>query len=109
MLKINNLKVDLSSLGSNFILTGIRPYYKYDNGKRTNEILGQSYEVAIVEQSFEKMNVKIPNLVPLVNFDSNNLLKVRFTNLQVGLYQDFFSKQIRLKAVADSLEVVQYD
>lgn len=106
MIKINNLNIDLKSFGETFLLTGVYPYYRYQDGKRTNEVLGQVYEVAVVEQGFEKIGVKIPKVEPLIDFDENSVLNVKFDNLKVGIYQNYSKHSIGFKATADNLKVI---
>lgn len=59
MIKIGNLIIDSRSLGSKLWLTDVIPAYEYRDGRRTENIVGYRYTVALPERGFEKINVKI--------------------------------------------------
>ena len=65
--KKESIKIELNTplkevLGEDFILTGIRPYYEYVNGAKTDKQLGFSYEVVLLGHAYEKVSVKIPGV-----------------------------------------------
>lgn len=103
---IRDIKVDVSSFGDSFILTDIVPVYEYKDDKRTDNIEGYRYIVAIPKMKFEKMGVKIESdepLIDLVDLNASDGLKVTFENLRIGLYQDFRTKAVGVVAVADGI------
>lgn len=51
MLSIRDVKIDNASLGQKKLLTDVQPAYEYKDGKRTDNITGYRYEVALVSHS----------------------------------------------------------
>lgn len=58
-MKLTDLIIDPSSLGSKLWLVGVTPAYEYKDGRRTENIVGYRYSVALPERNLEKINVKI--------------------------------------------------
>lgn len=59
-MKLNDIVIDNEkTLGKHLLLTEVIPYYRYNDGKKTNEIEGYKYTVVLQERKFEKLSVKI--------------------------------------------------
>lgn len=105
-LRITDLKVDVASLGGDFILTDIRPYYEYKDGERTTNLLGYNYSCALPKLKFEKINIKVEQKKPLIDIEEvqigTNTL-VTFKGLTVGSY--FMKGNIHIKANAESIHI----
>lgn len=102
---IRDIKVDVSSFGDSFILTDIVPIYEYKGDKRTDNIEGYRYIVAIPKMKYEKMSVRIDSAEPLIDLNDSGIV-VTFENLRIGLYQDYTTKSIGVTAVADGISRV---
>ena len=85
MLKLQDLIIAPESLGSKLWLVDIIPAYTYENNKRTDEILGYKYIVALPEKGLEKISVKIDGKQQLEK-PENGFVDVRFDNLEVFIY-----------------------
>jgi len=85
MLKLQDLIIAPESLGSKLWLVDIIPAYTYENNKRTDEILGYKYIVALPEKGLEKISVKIDGKQQLEKPESG-FVDVRFDNLEVFIY-----------------------
>lgn len=108
MLKITDLKIDVNSLGGNFLLVDINPYYSYKDGEKTNTLEGYKYDIALPKHKMEKLSVKIPitsSNVPLVDINKDEeipmLKQVFFEGLEVGSY--FMQGNVNLKATATKI------
>lgn len=107
-LKITDLKIDINSLGGNFLLVDIVPYYAYENGEKTDTLEGYRYDIALPKHKMEKLSVKIPissSNIPLVDVNKDEeipmLKQVLFENLEVSSY--FMQGNINLKATATKI------
>ena len=58
-LKVRDLRIDPASLGAKKLLVDIAPAYQYDNGKRTDNVTGYRYIIALPAHSLEKIGVRI--------------------------------------------------
>ncbi|MEW9938324.1 hypothetical protein AB2T96_16530 [Clostridium butyricum] len=108
MLKITDLKINIDSLGGNFLLVDISPYYAYKDGEKTDTLDGYRYDIALPKHKMEKLSVKIPfssNNIPLVDINKDEeipmLKQVIFEGLEVGSY--FMQGNINLKATATKI------
>ena len=54
MIRLSDLKIDPTSLGTNLMLTDIRPVYDYKDGSRTDDVIGYKYIIACPEHRLEK-------------------------------------------------------
>ncbi|EDT73633.1 MULTISPECIES: hypothetical protein [Clostridium] len=108
MLKITDLKINIESLGGNFLLVDVSPYYTYKDGEKTDILEGYRYDIALPKHKMEKLSVKIPissNNIPLVDINKDEeipmLKQVVFDGLEVGSY--FMQGNINLKATATKI------
>lgn len=81
---ITDLIIDPKSLGNKLLLVDIAPVYEYRDNRRTENITGYRYTVAMPDNNLDKINVKI---------DGNQLIEkpdgyaeVHFTGLEVFIY-----------------------
>ncbi len=86
MLNIRDLKIDISSLGSKMLLTDVQPAYEYKDGKRTDNIAGYRYEVALASHNLDKLNVRIDGK-QLMDAPQDGFAMVVFDGLEVRAYQ----------------------
>ena len=88
-----------------FLLTSSNPWMEYKDGKRTDQRLGTTYEVALPHRMLEKMTVHVK--------DDEGSLKpkmqeVRFTNLQVTIYPNYRDpRELGVKATADTIQEIK--
>lgn len=94
-LKITDLKIDPTSLGTTMLLADITPSYEYKNGERTDKLEGYRYSVVLPAHKMEKLGVKVLNKTPLIDIEDIESEEipigtpVQFSNLEIGSY---FSK-----------------
>lgn len=86
MLSIRDVKIDNGSLGQKKLLTGVQPAYEYKDGKRTDNITGYRYEVALVSHNLDKLSVRIDGK-QLMDAPEDGFIEVEFTGLEVGAYE----------------------
>lgn len=85
-MNILNLVIDINkTFGNTLLLTNVRPAYKYDGGKRLNDIEGYRYEIVLTERKFEKVTVKVSGQCKF-NVPIESPIRVEFDNLDVKLY-----------------------
>lgn len=82
------IKVDTKTLGPNgekddFILTDIRPDYAYVNNERGEQI-GYKYTILLINNDYEKINVKIPGKQLLSEADINQAVVLE--GVELSLY-----------------------
>lgn len=59
-MNILNVCIDaVKTVGTELILIGIRPYYKYEDGKKVDKIEGYRYEIVLCQRKYERLFVKI--------------------------------------------------
>lgn len=107
-LNLKNIVIDVNStLGNKFFLTGVSPYYSYENGKKTEKIEGYKYTVAVVSMNLDKISVKISGdqKISLEDFDGK-MPAVVFSGLKMRLWQNFQNRQIMTTVTADSINLV---
>lgn len=69
--------------GNSFILTEVKPYYAYKDGKRIGDPLGYNYTVILPERKFEKLQVRIEGTCQLEAPEDS--VPVVFTDLQLEI------------------------
>lgn len=84
-MKLTDLQIDPKSVGGHLILTAIKPAYAYDNGRRTETIVGHKYEVAMPERAFEKIAVKIEG-GQQIDITNGEPIEVAFEGLDLFIY-----------------------
>ena len=57
---IKNAALDVKgTCGSQFVLTGLKPIYRYEDGKRVGDPTGYTYKLVLPERMYETLNVQI--------------------------------------------------
>lgn len=77
------------TVGKDFRLVDIFPVYKYEDKKRTDEIIGYKYDVVLPDRKFQHLTVKILGEKKLEIGNSD--VSVVFTDLSLSLYPRDFS------------------
>ena len=77
-IKAKNLKIDIKTLGpkgekDEFILTEIKPDYAYVDNKPGDQI-GYKYTILLINNGYEKIDVKIPGKQLLFETDINQMV-----------------------------------
>ena len=84
-MNITKLRLTPAVLGNQLLLVAVKPEYEYQNGVRTNKIIGYKYEVVASELGFEHVTVKIAGEQQMDTPDGG-YTEVNFEGLQVFLY-----------------------
>ena len=102
---LNSLKIDVKNSGfDSFLLTAIKPWYAYEDGKKTDRLLGYSCEVALPAHELDKITVHVNGEVAL----KARLQRVSFKNLDISLYPNFSNpSEAGLKCTAESIQEVK--
>ena len=104
-MEIKDLKIDANAtVGKKLLLTEILPSFKYENGKRTDEVSGFKYVVAMAERHLEKLSVKIDGDLQM-EMPENDYPLVRFEGLELSVYR--IANEYRVAAKAKSISVVK--
>lgn len=104
-MKLADVAFDFSEAFGDLMLIGDgKEVYVYVDGKRTNDLEAIGYLV-ISTTNWEKFTVKVREKTPSVQF-TGKPVPVVFTNVEVKLWQDFRSNEIKVSATADSIEIV---
>lgn len=74
------------TIGKNLVLVDVTPTYVYENGKRTGEVSGFKYTIALPERAFEKLAVKIDGDCKLDKPSEQNYPVVTFDGLEMRPY-----------------------
>ena len=98
---ITNLIIDPKSLGNRLWLVDIAPVYEYKDNRRTDNITGYRYTVAMPEKSLDKINVKIE--VEQLIEKPEGYVEVKFTGLEVFIYWLNGQPQVGAKATGVTL------
>ena len=85
MLNIRNLRIDPTSLGREMLLVDIAPRYEYREGRRTDNLTGYSYIVALPAHGLEKISVRIDGKRLMEK--PEGYVEVTFTGLEVNAYE----------------------
>lgn len=104
-LPLSGLCIDNTCLGQDMVVTGVRPYYTYENGVRTDKLEGFRYSVILLEKGYYALNVKIPGeqKIELVPGQS---IPVKFTGLKLKLYYDR-AKRVQIAASAEDISPLE--
>lgn len=97
----SNLYLDLHSLGGDFLLISIAPYFSYKDGVRQTDVEGYKYTVVLPHHKFEQLDVKIPGAQQL-DLDADSL-PVQFRNLRVRPYLNRERNFLSFTAQADQI------
>ena len=100
-MKITDVVIDNSSLGKRLWLVEVLPAYEYQNGKRTDNITGYRYVIAMPDRSLEKLGVKIEGKQILEA--PGGYAEVAFSDLEIFIYWSNGQPQVGAKAKGISL------
>ncbi len=100
MLKVRDLRIDPASLGAKKLLVDIAPAYQYDNGKRTDNVTGYRYIIALPAHSLEKIGVRIDGKQLMEK--PEGFAEVEFSDLEVSAYESQGHVQLTAKATGIS-------
>ena len=98
---ITDLIIDPKSLGNKLWLVDIAPVYEYKDNRRTDNITGYRYTVAMPERCLDKINVKIDGEQLIEK--PEGYAEVKFTGLEVFIYWLNGQPQVGAKATAITL------
>ena len=85
---IKDIVIDAyKTVGTDLMLVSVLPAYEYDNGKRTDNILGYKYEVVLPHRAYEKLSVKILGDVRL-DLQEDEAVFVSFTDVSLNAVLD---------------------
>ena len=101
-MKLTELIIDPSSLGSKLWLVDVRPAVVYVNGQRTDAISGYRYTVALPEKGLDKDDIKIDG--KQLMDAPNGYVEVRFDDLKVFL--QWYNKDYRVAGSATGIHLV---
>ncbi len=103
IMQITNLKLNANCVGKKMLLVDVTPCYVYDNGKRTTDIEGYRYVVALPELGFDKLGVKIEGKQLIEKPDS--YIEVSFEGLEVFIYWRLGSYEVGATATGIKAKV----
>ena len=83
-MNISKLVIDPRSVGKHLLLVEVKPYYEYTNGTRSSEVKGYKYQVAMPDNAFDKIFIKIEGNQQMDISASSQ--EVFFDNLKLKLY-----------------------
>ena len=85
-MNILNVCIDaVKTVGTELILIGIRPYYKYEDGKKVDKIEGYRYEIVLCQRKYERLFVKIAGDQRIPFNEDEGGLPVQFENLELHI------------------------
>lgn len=94
---IKNIVIDAQkTIGKNVLLVDVIPAFEYKNGRRTENVVGYRYEIAMPEHKLEKIGVKIDGNQRMEA--PNGAVPVRFDDLELYLYWSQGSYQVAARA-----------
>ena len=100
MLNIRDLRIDPVSLGAKKLLVDITPAYEYKDGKRTDNLTGYRYTVALPEHGLDKISVRIEGKQLMEK--PEGFVEVEFSGLEVNAYESQGRIQFTAKATGIS-------
>ena len=100
MLNIRDLRIDPASLGSKKLLVDISLAYEYKDGKRTDNLTGYRYTVALPEHGLDKIGVRIDGKQLIEK--PEGYIEVEFNGLEVNAYESQGHVQFTAKATGIS-------
>ncbi|MCQ4021930.1 MULTISPECIES: hypothetical protein [unclassified Ruminococcus] len=101
MFRLSDLKINsYATVGGNLFLVDVVPSFVYTGGKRTDEVDGFKYIVAMPAHALEKIAVKIAGNTPLIELNGSDYPVVVFDGLELSLYWTPSGYQVSAKANA---------
>lgn len=100
-MKLTDIIVSTKTLGKQMLLVDVTPVYIYKEGKRTSDIEGYKYMVALPDRSFEKIGIKIMGEQLIEK--PKGYIEVTFEGLELFVY--WCNGQYDLGATATGIHV----
>lgn len=110
MIRPTMIKVPISVIckEGSFIITGVRPFFKYVDGKKTEQVSGYAYDSVSLD-SYEKFSIKVEESKPVILQEeiekSGGHVKAKAINFEGKFYRnqlgdyDFTSKADRIEVI----------
>lgn len=98
-MKLTDIIVAMETIGNVYMLVDIKTVYKYENGKRTEEVEGYTYIIALPQKAYERIEVKIlgKKMIELVD---NEYPEVEFAGLELYIvWQGDYKLAARAKGI----------
>lgn len=104
-MNILNVCIDaVKTVGTELILIGIRPYYKYEDGKKVDKIEGYRYEIVLCQRKYERLFVKIAGDQRIPFNEDEGGLPVQFENLELHVYYQWKTGTYEISATATNIQ-----
>ena len=85
-MEIKDLVIDVKrTVGDDLVLVDMVPVFVYEDGKRTDKIIGYRYVVSMPRHAFDKISVKIDGDKQL-EMPENEYPVVEFDDLEIRVY-----------------------
>ena len=85
-MEIKDLVIDVKrTVGDDLVLVDVAPVFVYEDGKRTDKIIGYRYVVSMPRHAFDKISVKIDGDKQL-EMPENEYPVVEFDDLEIRVY-----------------------
>lgn len=110
------LKFDTEAFfnGKTLVAVGVKPYYEYVNGEKTEKILGTKIEAVVgvdntkysgqdITNVFEKLAIKIPGNN---NFQISNMAKFKVKKFSKSTVYGQYQNNLSLETSAENIEVL---
>lgn len=86
VMNITDVAIDAKkTLGAQMLLVDIHPVFEYQDGKRSDTIIGYKYDICLPERQFEKISVKILGEQKIEN-PQDGYTEVVFSDLELFIY-----------------------
>lgn len=85
-MKVTDLIIDKRTVGNKLLLVDVSPYYEYVDGKRTENVKGHKYVVAMPDRAFDKLAVKIEGKLQEEVAIEGECVEVVFDTLELFVY-----------------------
>ena len=102
VVKLQDLIIDPRSLGNKLWLVEGTPAYEYKEGRRTENVTGYRYTVALPEKGLEKIGVKVDG-AKLMDAPESGFVEVKFDNLELYFYWSNGQPNVAARATNISL------
>lgn len=100
---IKDVVIDAYKTVGQAMLVGVSPAYEYENGKRTDNVIGYKYEVVMPQRAYDKISVKISGDLQ-IELPENETPFVAFEGLSLIPY--WTQQGYRISASANSIRLV---
>lgn len=85
-MNITDVAIDVKkTLGTQMLLVDIHPVFEYQNGKKSDSIIGYKYDICLPEHQFEKIAIKILG-EQKIEKPEDGYTEVVFSELELFIY-----------------------